>query len=42
MQGKEISTHIDASKTFRITSELTKLSGEGTIQGSAWIIAYLD
>lgn len=42
LQGKEISTHIDGSKTFRITSELTKLSGEGTIQGSAWIIAYLD
>ena len=41
-QGKEISTRIDASKTFRITSELSNLSGTGNIQGSAWIIAYLD
>ncbi|AVJ19309.1 hypothetical protein CLM71_20300 [Serratia sp. MYb239] len=42
LQGKEISTNIDTSKTFRITSELSNLSGEGTIKGTAWIIAYLD
>lgn len=42
LQGREISTNIDTSKTFRITSELSNLSGEGTIKGTAWIIAYLD
>lgn len=41
-KGKEISTEIKQVKSFTVSSELSNITGEGAIAGSAWIIALMD
>ncbi|WP_447888042.1 hypothetical protein [Serratia fonticola] len=41
-KGKEISTEINQVKSYTVSSELSNITGEGAIQGSAWIIALMD
>ncbi|CAI1663599.1 hypothetical protein [Serratia fonticola] len=41
-KGREISTHITRIKTYTVSSELNNITGEGSIKGSAWIIALMD
>lgn len=41
-KGKEISTEIKQVKSYTVSSELSNITGEGAIAGSAWIIALVD
>lgn len=41
-QGKEITTQINQVKSYTVSSELSNITGEGAISGSAWIIALMD
>lgn len=41
-KGKEISTEINQVKSYTVSSELSNITGEGAISGSAWIIALMD
>jgi hypothetical protein len=41
-KGKEIATEINQVNSYTVSSELSNITGEGAIQGSAWIIALMD
>lgn len=40
--GKSIKASIVTSKTFTVSSELSKITGNGQLSGSAWLIALQD
>ncbi|WP_447886073.1 hypothetical protein [Serratia fonticola] len=40
--GRSIEAAIETSKTFTVSSELSKITGSGQLSGSAWLIAFQD
>lgn len=40
--GRSIESSIETAKTFRVSSELTKITRSGALKGSAWLIALQD